>query len=335
MCAIAGALLRDVMSPEQIDQANDILDFILVRSGERGRDGRGINITSKNQSSVTSHTDKSIKQMDFPRFDHQEMLIGAPTKHLNIISNFRAEPTTEFVKNKCELDQQPYNLGGLPWRIVHNGTIANDKELRDSSYPSSIDSAAILELLNRTKQDPCLERGSDLVLSEFAHSIGRLKGSYAILASYKDRPQDMFVATNYMPIWYIRTELGFFFASSAEYFPVHAFPKMIAPYTISKFRNDGTHLSFPIVPRNPHRKKKALVICSGGLDSVVAATYAQKRLGMDVTLCHFTYGSRAQGPEVKAINTIALELEVPVVMFPMDIYDKEDLHEVNLKLTLS
>lgn len=56
----------------------------------------------------------------------------------------------------------------------------------------------------------------------------------------------------------------------------------------------------------------------------MAAKYAQNQLDMDITLIHFRYGSRAEGPEVAAIQKIAAELGVKLVLFPLPIYDKKD-----------
>ena len=70
---------------------------------------------------------------------------------------------------------------------------------------------------------------------------------------------------------------------------------------------------------------RALVICSGGMDSVVAATWAVNEFGSEnVTLAHFQYGSRAEGPEVEAVSVAAQALETELVFLPMGIYDPTD-----------
>src|SRR3546814_340928 len=128
----------------------------------------------------------------------------------------RAEPTTEYVEHKRELDQQPYRLG--KWTIVHNGTIANDIDLRFTSghlaerprLPTSIDSAAIVETLSERE-----DFDSPVGLTEhFKDCISKLKGSYAILATHDDHRGLILAACNYRPIWFAKHEDGTFFASA-------------------------------------------------------------------------------------------------------------------------
>ena len=121
--------------------------------------------------------------------------------------------------------------------------------------------------------------------------VSRLKGSYAILATHDDFPDLMLAACNYRPIWYTRQERGIFFASSKDYFPADFIPEMMEPYSIWAF---GPDYSEPLSIRTEYGKK-ALIICSGGMDSVVAAT-KMKDDGYAIELIHFRYGSRAEGP---------------------------------------
>jgi 7-cyano-7-deazaguanine synthase len=65
-------------------------------------------------------------------------------------------------------------------------------------------------------------------------------------------------------------------------------------------------------------------VCSGGLDSVVAATYVKKVIGVDTELIHFCYGSRAEGPEVIAVQAAADALGVPCTVFPLPVYKPSD-----------
>ena len=91
------------------------------------------------------------------------------------------------------------------------------------------------------------------------------------------------------------------------------------PYSIWAF---GPYHSEPLSLRTDYGKK-ALIICSGGMDSVVAAT-KMKDDGYEIELIHFRYGSRAEGPETKAVKDVARYLEVPVHIVPMNIYDPKD-----------
>jgi 7-cyano-7-deazaguanine synthase len=75
------------------------------------------------------------------------------------------------------------------------------------------------------------------------------------------------------------------------------------------------------IPERP--TQRALVVCSGGMDSVVAAAYV-KANGCDVTLLHFRYGSRAEGPEQESIRNVAEAMGVNVVFKEMPIYSQSD-----------
>jgi 7-cyano-7-deazaguanine synthase len=305
MCAVIGFALRNLSPMERI-RANHILNCIWSLSHERGRDGRGYTIVS---GGIDTQEDRSVKRVGL-----EDTIDICP--HIDVdfqggvmIANLRAEPTTEFVEHKQERDQQPYTLDD--WSIVHNGTIANDKELRTGKHKTTIDSAAIVELLE----------GQEDGFPAFERMVRKLKGSFAILAVNKDRPTQLFAACNYRPIWYIETDLGFFFASARTYFPVLYVPQMLAPYSVAKF--SVGHTKRVDLPRRTSLKRRALVVCSGGLDSVVSAA-AAKADGYDVELIHFQYGSRAEGPEVEAVRRVAEHMGVKLTLFPLPVYRKGD-----------
>jgi 7-cyano-7-deazaguanine synthase len=252
----------------------------------------------------TREIERSMRGEDFLK--NQFFLPGGTLGAM--VCNLRAEPTTEYVREKIILDQQPYSIH--PWSIVHNGTIANDKELRTSKYPSSIDSAAIVEVLANAPN--------------FFEGIHALRGSYAILGINEKYQNKIFVACNYRPIWYLENEYGVFFASSRDYF-ARGTPKMLTPYSMGCFTYDGIGIIYSqaqvLLAKLP---RKALVVCSGGLDSTVAATWAVRQAQMETELIHFRYGSRAEGPEVIAVQKIADALRIPLTLFPLPIYRRED-----------
>jgi 7-cyano-7-deazaguanine synthase len=306
MCAIIGAVLRDINTAVQMRAANDILLRIWNSSHERGRDGRGYLINSSNDMEWRLSRDV----LRCAEADSNPPALLSFVKDVSIIANLRAEPTTEYVATKNQSDQQPYGL--FFWAIVHNGTIANDKELRTKAYPSRIDSAAIVE---------ALEEYADPTFADFDTVVRSFKGSYAILATHKTRPNTIFAAANYRPIWYITTPKGVFFASSRDYFPSEYIPQMLPPYTVAEFDAGG------IVEINSlydyDTQSTALVVCSGGLDSVVSARMAQQSFEK-IHLIHFQYGSRAEGPEVKAVQAVAQALGAELTLFPLPVYAKGD-----------
>lgn len=297
------------------------VNYLIEGAKKRGRDGLGYVASMGKNATVMSRT-VTGEHIEAPRNIHDvEVLIG----------NARAEPTTEYVENKRLLDQQPYSLGPMNagWNVVHNGTIANDKALRTGRYPSDIDSAAIVERLVEVERTQLhLTR-----LEVFRQVMGELKGSFAILA-YHDNDPNLYTAANYRPIWTLTGGNAVMFASSREAFNYNKCdgeqPVMLPAYTINVFRT-GTHIyQFPL---NEAGKPldlvgaKFLVVCSGGLDSTVAAKWACE-YGDKVELAHFLYGSRAEGKESDQVIEIANALKEDcegVKFFNMrSLYDPED-----------
>jgi len=307
MCAIIGALMQRIDTHQKLEQVNAILKHIWHHSHERGRDGRGFVINSSGESEPQAHFEVTRSNGEGTTPPELHKLCESAT----VICNLRAEPTTEYVRGKRLSDQQPYTDGG--WSVVHNGTIANDKGLRTHVLPTSIDSAAISEQLANTHG----------TLDDFAEVIGKLRGSYAILATHSDHTDKLFVAANYRPVWFIETPYGVFFASSRDYLPREYPSRMLKPYTAALFDKNGFRKEVSLY-RDKVQGERALVVCSGGLDSVVSAAYAQRELGMDIHLIHFLYGSRAEGPEVQAITAVAEHLGAALTLFPLNVYSKGD-----------
>lgn len=307
MCSIIGAVLRGIDSQYKLDAVNGILSHVWKTSHERGRDGRGFVINSSAEFDLQAYREVTRGHGRAVQAPALFKLARSATA----VGNLRAEPTTEFVLEKRLSDQQPYTSGA--WSIVHNGTIANDKVLRTNDLPTSIDSAAIAEQLANTHG----------TLEDFAEVIGKLRGSYAILATHTEHTDALFVAANYRPVWYIETPYGVFFASSRDYLPQEFPSRMLKPYTAAVFDANGLRKNVSLYSHGV-QGERALVVCSGGLDSVVSAAYAQRELGMGIHLIHFLYGSRAEGPEVKAIEAVAEHLGAELTLLPLNVYSKGD-----------
>lgn len=219
------------------------------------------------------------------------------------IANARAEPTTEFVEDKKSYDQQPYQLGD--WIVVHNGTIANDKELRTWELETKIDSAVIVELLNKH--------------NDFEKMLSLLKGSYAIIA-INTKTKELHVACNYKPL-YIAMDVhcNVYFASSSDYFPSELVSQPIKPYTYTKYSFLADVIKHVALKRPLNNK--ALVVCSSGLDSTVALASVLSE-GYEAEILHFTYGCKAETPEIAAIQKIADYYGVKLTVKHLFNYDK-------------
>ena len=257
--------------------SNYSLDLLpaLKANSTRGRDSWGFWSTGYSYRVLSAFTAHKAPYLRVP--------IGR-----SALANLRAEPTTEWVKEKQIADIQPYEVGD--WVIVHNGTVANDKELC-ATYnlhpPTKIDSWIIAGMLDK--------------LNSFPATINKLIGSYAICAVNKKRPDQIHFAMNYRPLYLHQHAV----LTSVQ---LDADDCLLPPYSIGMLTAGGLHIE-PLF--STPTKDRALVVCSGGLDSTVAAA-ALKHQGMEVELLHYDYGCRATGPEAKATRAIADHMGVPL-----------------------
>lgn len=315
MCSIFGAVF-DGDSSNTADNEFDLLQLART-SLHRGRDGFGYSqIGAEDFYRIIPSGERSALTLD----DLQLNLDGRSS----IIGNCRAEPTTEWVRDKKSSDQQPYCLGG--WEIVHNGTVANDRELRTYELKTEIDSAAIVERLASYGE----VKTSFEALTIFRRVIGSLKGSWAILATNVNIPDEIYFAANYQPLYYWKIGGSIQFSSSDTFFSYtqdmqDAPPVQIPPYSIGRASYARGVKVYPQhrPPLAVEENRKTLVVCSGGLDSTVAAT-ALLAEGYDVTLLHFVYGCKAQEKEIDSVKSISHRLGVPVIFQALPIYSTKD-----------
>lgn len=195
-----------------------------------------------------------------------------------VLGNWRATPTTEVAVT----DLQPYD------GVVHNGTIANDKEL--GNPPGQVDSKVIPRVVDRSS------------LESFAASLGALVGSYAVAVRAGNT---VYLACNYKPIYFCKIGGAVYFSSMERHFEGvvgHGLrPSKVPPYTAMDLRTGV------VVPLPVRRTGRAVVSCSGGLDSTCVAQIMKDR-GHEVHLLHFDYGCRATALEVARVERIARAL---------------------------
>lgn len=293
MCSISGF----IVIRQNADRKAIVEHYIgiLSRGRERGHDSIGVasvDIDGESRRSVTL----------LPG-DYSFVRSVVTPKTSALIGNNRAEPTTEFVISKTSNDIQPFSEGEI--YISHNGTIANDNELRrDFSIETSttIDSAVIPGLINNIGVEGALHQ---------------LVGSYALAVIDVKQPTKIWLACNYKPIYALQSnELGAIFFASR---PSHLQQKQdfasrikgpsvlqVPPYHLMLINGEqNTIHQKAIIPRAV--KKKAFIICSGGLDSTTSAKWAQLQ-GYDITLLHFLYHCRAEQREIEAVINIAKAL---------------------------
>lgn len=269
-------------------------------NAQRGRDAWGVFAMTQGRTPV------SVRNIG--PYDGQDLLLD---KGSTAILNLRAEPTTEYVQDKQISDVQPYTVGH--WTIVHNGTIANDKDLcrkYNLKPPTRIDSWVIAALLDMS--------------DNFGWTIRSLVGSYAIMAIDDRRPDTIFFAMNYRPLYFHKRDAVIALSSV----PLAWDDALLTPYSYGSI---DARYGIELFPGGLYRKvlegndepttAKALVVFSGGLDSTVAAATLQAE-GYAVELLHFDYGARATGPERQAVELISAKLNVPLHVIDTDVFTK-------------
>jgi len=292
MCGIFGILTAGIGS-----RTTRLVHEALVANSARGRDAHGFTL------------DNAIMRTAGPYTGQVKAAVLKGSYSVSI-GNLRAEPTTEYVEGGMSIaDVQPYAVG--KYIVVHNGTIANDKELIKSYN------------LDRFKPETKID---SWVLPALMQHFGflpfrELVGSYAIIVQEAGKKQLTFF-TNYRPLYkHVVDNLTIVLTSE----PLSPQDMLLPPYSWGTYEviddqivesiNEGA--VYPGLLGK--RKEKALVVFSGGLDSTVAASDLVHR-GFDVTLLHFDYGCRATGPERAAVEAIAAHLDVPLRIVSTDVF---------------
>ena len=306
MCSVSGVL---ILKPENYKEIERKFIEILKRAEDRGRDSFGAIVIEKDG---TTKAVKSVGRVS----ENEEKLYGLLDFNSRvIIANNRAEPTTEYVKDKNFNEIQPFE--GERFIVSHNGIIANDGELEKKynvKKPSKIDSSVI---------PPILDKAWDGNLESLKKILNEIRGSFAFIIGDKRNPNVIYIAQNFKPVYMMYDkELGaVFFTSLDDYFNVkpldNVFVRKLDPYSVVSVSADLQIKEIELLDSKP--KKRVLVIASGGLDSTVAATYLLKQ-GYEVTLLHFNYHHKAEEREKEAVKKIAEFLNVPYIMVDTDLF---------------
>ena len=301
MCGVVGVIAPRGLNRDQLDD----LAIAIERAQERGTDSMGF-YSYPNPSHIPPFRLAQYRTVrTYNEGDLREELRQA-FGHVIAIANTRAEPTTEYVVDKRPLDVQPFTVGR--WSVVHNGTIANDKELEAEGYlkadQSIVDSAIIPSVLAAQPINS---------LPMFAARVAqKFTGSYAMLALDQDLGM-LYAALNYKPLYMVRDEQGAVWLASQPKYIAHVSgnqPYALDQYTAHRFAATPSYVvqeTLSLRPRQHQIAKHSLIVCSGGLDSTVAATAAALD-SSESRLLHFVYGCRAQVREMEAVQNIAMHL---------------------------
>ncbi|WP_066798317.1 7-cyano-7-deazaguanine synthase, partial [Caldivirga sp. MU80] len=316
MCTIGGVLIFGELSKERAQKIEEMLRMVITKGEERGRDSFGV-VSVKRDGSITVFKERGKPSNALARVSR---IIDTDT--VVSIFNDRAEPTTEYVRVKLPDDIQP--MIGNYIIVTHNGTIANDRELElrfELRRKSRIDTAILPPLLEKL-WDGSLEGLRDVL-------VRYVVGSYALAIIDRRRPGKLWLATNFKPLylaWYGELN-ALFFASLDDYLidnpnkPVWELPviRRVEPYSAVEVNVSGGWREVSLRIEAGNKRRRVLVIASGGLDSTTAAAHLIKQ-GYEVALLHFNYGHVAEGPENRAVREIARFLNVPLIEVDMDFF---------------
>ncbi|MEM0363712.1 MAG: 7-cyano-7-deazaguanine synthase QueC [Sulfolobaceae archaeon] len=307
MCSVSGVL---ILNPKNFEKIEKRLASILKKAEDRGRDSFGIVVIQKDGEI------KVRKSLGKPS-EKEELLYGIIDENSRVvIANNRAEPTTEYVRQKTEDDIQPFI--GERYIVTHNGIIANDTEI-EKKY----------NLIRKTKIDssilpPFLDKLWDGRVESLRNMLNEIRGSFALIIGDKKNPDRIFLAQNFKPLYmaYDYSLEAVFFTSLDDYFDVKPFDPVnvtkLEPYSIVMVNTQKQMVKVPLI-KNEKSRKKILVVASGGLDSTVAATKLIRE-GNDVVLLHFNYRHKAEEREREAVRKIAEYLQVPLIEIDTDLF---------------
>lgn len=318
MCSISGVLVPTKQCVLGNREVVRNLVSLVKKAEDRGRDSWGIVCCTASSKLI------SLRELGRASEGLNEGKLESSFSWA--INNNRAEPTTEFVREKSLQDIQPFEYEG--WVVAHNGTIANDKQLYkdfEMSPRTRIDSDIIPRILHKRFGDSFHPEQVIHFLEE------QLVGSYALAIGHKDYPTSIVLLCNYKPLYLaLNKKHGhILFTSLENYLREDSLEKtMYGEYVISQVKPytgvilDALDYDIAIkeVPfKKKDSKSRALIVCSGGLDSTVTAAWAQQQ-GYDIALLHFLYSCRAESKEQEAVKAIGARLNCPVVFIETDIF---------------
>lgn len=311
MCSING-LINLNSNLDLADSTIDRMKNIMYKAADRGRDAFGFIAINKNQEVYQE------KYLESSTTCIHKINIPKNTKIL--LSNNRAEPSTEYIYDKKISDIQPYKYGNI-W-AVHNGTIANDKAIKDHAgikFGTEIDSMVIPFILNQY---------GEFSLEGIKYALTKeLIGSFS-LAAFNTKTNQLLLAVNYKPLFLLfdRETNILYFSSLEDYLEKFSYSNIygnlnimeIKPYTALIIDGKTGQIEHTSLYDDAIKtKKQALVCASSGMDSTVAATWAINQ-GYEVTLLHFNYHCRAEIKELASIQKIADNLNCKLVTIETD-----------------
>jgi 7-cyano-7-deazaguanine synthase len=305
MCGIAGGTFDGFRDEDVV-----VVEALAEATLQRGSDGFGI-VVSNGDFCWEYRTVSGVDWYAVRAGLHE--LVGAEGK-VHVVMCARAQPLPE-ADSAIEV-LQPYMNESKRFALVHNGTISNDRELwkemgqAEDVHPG-IDTMVVSDLLEQHARIP----------------TEQLVGGYAF--AYIDRLKDRVeLVKNIKTLWVSRVPADntFLFASEPEWLAAVVGAVALGTPTLERLpafthwnNEDGmrkveaaTWSSTPDLDA-----QKAVIVTSGGIDSVTAAYIAQRVHGMEIVLLNFPHGQRAEHAEWAAVQSCAKDLDVEAVKMDM------------------
>jgi 7-cyano-7-deazaguanine synthase len=200
---------------------------------------------------------------------------------------------------------KPFSKGDVPpfkyenWTVIVDGAVSN------------CDATGIPRLMHADGFYPTIEQ---------------LGGQFAIVAIDRKRPGMLFWAAKAKPLYGLYDELarGVFISSDRSHFdgmyhPVrHAQPVELGPY---EFGTMSVSRGVEVMGLPRERGRGSLILCGGGLDSVVAAFDTRGVYSNEPTrLLFFDYAQQALAQEYDAVCAIAHYIGAQVETIPLDFF---------------
>lgn len=308
MSAINGIVFAGGVTSNEVD----VLRFyqVVEKSGERGRDDTAVIVVRNDGWAFTTYDHLPAKAF----FEKYSRGLGG--------LNELAESTHWACILACNINRPlldraaPTTVGIGDWAGVFDGTISNLAELGAPDIGT-----AILTQYEKLEK----KGGRGQLLTDAV--TNKLTGGFAYIAAHLQDPVEIHIVRSFRSLWMIRLGTGAIVFSSdkealesvygrhPQSFGPERYQEM-PPYSAMVFNinQDSSHFyTYKIksghvsnIPSASNRK--AVVVCSGGLDSCVASFVAAKIHGLQLRLVHFDYGQTASEREWEAVKTISREI---------------------------
>jgi 7-cyano-7-deazaguanine synthase len=331
MCSIFGAV---VWLAHDYAPVVEHLTRLAVAGEDRGRDGVGIAILNRgtHEPKLFLSSLTASDCVDGIRRFLKEFVTGPCI----VVGNNRYQPMPQPDSTESTARQPIVAAHCIG---THNGTFPED-DLLNSKYNfesvTGIDSEVLLHLYRHKSRTITTSIPQSIAhRARFIESaLAELAGGFAFGLVDLEHPDELHLFRNFKPLnlAYRRNMIEdvLYFGSEKKAL-LQAFDIKLSASGLFDTQMKFTQLppysgmSFSLVNREIHEwkaenkilahlpaakgKQKALVICSGGMDSSLAAAVARKVEGCDVNLLHMDYGQHAKDREREAVKAVAKALD--------------------------